>query len=311
VAREAASRGSSANDRFSALLDVAGAGDWRRGFEFTQRECVAEMLADTFGTRGQPVSMSTACASGASAIQYGTEAIRRGETGAVLCVGTDVTVNAESLVRFSLLSALSTRNDPPEEAARPFSRDRDGFVMGEGAAALVIESLESARARGADILGVVRGCGERADSFHRTRSRPDGSAIIRALANALEDADLEPAEIGYVNPHGTGTPENDKMEYLSLSAVFGEALAGVPVSSNKSMIGHTLSAAGTIEAVFSFLTMDRGTLPPNINYKTPDPEIALDVVANVAREQPVATVMSNSFGFGGQNVSLVLAREPQ
>jgi len=311
VAREAASRGSSANDRFSALLDVAGAGDWRRGFEFTQRECVAEMLADTFGTRGQPVSMSTACASGASAIQYGTEAIRRGETGAVLCVGTDVTVNAESLVRFSLLSALSTRNDPPEEAARPFSRDRDGFVMGEGAAALVIESLESARARGADILGVVRGCGERADSFHRTRSKPDGSAIIRALANALEDADLEPAAIGYVNPHGTGTPENDKMEYLSLSAVFGAALAGVPVSSNKSMIGHTLSAAGTIEAVFSFLTMDRGTLPPNINYKTPDPEIALDVVANVAREQPVATVMSNSFGFGGQNVSLVLAREPQ
>ena len=299
-----------ANDKFSSLLAQAGKGELTPNFEFAQPECVAEWLADRFGTRGQPISLSTACASGASAIQFGVEAIRRGESDAALCVGTDATVNPESLVRFSLLSALSTRNDPPEAAARPFSKDRDGFVMGEGAAALVIESLDSANARGANILGVVRGCGERADSFHRTRSNPDASAIIGALSNALADAGAEPDEIDYVNPHGTGTPENDKMEYLSLAAVLGDHLPNVPVSSNKSMIGHTLSAAGTIEAVFSLMTIASGTLPPTINYDTPDPDIPLDVVPNQKRDQAVTTVLSNSFGFGGQNVSLVLAAEP-
>ncbi len=298
------------NDKFSSLLAKAGKGELADRFEFAQPECVAEWLADKFGTLGQPVSLSTACASGASAIQFGVEAIRRDETDAALCVGTDATVNPESLVRFSLLSALTTRNDPPKAAARPFSKDRDGFVMGEGAAALVIESLQSAQARGARILGVVRGCGERADSFHRTRSNPDGSAIIGALSNALADAGVAPEQIDYVNPHGTGTPENDKMEYLSLAAVLGEHLPDVPVSSNKSMIGHTLSAAGTIEAVFSLMTIASGTLPPTINYDTPDPEIPLDVVPNKQRDQELATVLSNSFGFGGQNVSLVLAAEP-
>src|SRR5207248_10179393 len=172
-----------------------------------------------FGTKGSPISLSTACASGGTAIQLGVEAIRRGEADAALCVATDGSVNPEALVRFSLLSALSTHNDPPQAAARPFAKNRDGFVMAEGAAALVLESYAAATARGAKILGVLAGCGEMADSFHRTRSSPDGKAIIGCIRNAIADAGLTPDDIDYINPHGTGTPENDKMEYLGVSSV--------------------------------------------------------------------------------------------
>ncbi|MET0538831.1 MAG: beta-ketoacyl synthase N-terminal-like domain-containing protein, partial [Xanthobacteraceae bacterium] len=248
--------------------------------------------------------------SGASAIQLGLEAIRRGEADAALCVGTDGSVNPESLIRFSLLSALSTSNEPPEAAAKPFSKNRDGFVMAEGAAAVVLERYERARARGAKILGVVAGCGEMADAFHRTRSSPDGKAIIGCIRNALADARLSPEDIDYINPHGTGTPENDKMEYLGISAVFGERGKSIPVSSNKSMVGHTLSAAGTVESVFTLLTMQHQRVPPTINYNVPDPAIPLDVVPNVARDAKVRHALSNSFGFGGQNVSLVMSAEP-
>ncbi len=213
-------------------------------------------------------------------------------------------------MRFSLLAALSTHNDQPEKASKPFSKDRDGFVLAEGAAALVLESLDAARARGAAILGVVRGCGERADDFHRTRSKPDGSPAIAAVNAALADAGMAPGDVDYINAHGTSTPENDRMEFLSLSTVFGEALETTPISSNKSMIGHTLSAAGAIEAVFSLKTMLEGVIPPTINYEHPDPAIPLDVVPNVSRAAQVGTVLSNSFGFGGQNACLVMAREP-
>ena len=182
--------------------------------------------------------------------------------------------------------------------------------MAEGAAALVLESLEAARARGAEVLGLVLGCGERADSFHRTRSNPDGGAIIGAMRAAIADAGLEPAAVDYVNAHGTGTPENDKMETLGMLAVFGEASPPPPISANKSMIGHTLSAAGAIEAVFGLLTIRDGVLPPTINHETPDPAIPLDVVPNRAREARVRRVLSNSFGFGGQNVCLVLGAAP-
>jgi 3-oxoacyl-[acyl-carrier-protein] synthase II len=271
---------------------------------------VADHLADKFGTRGSPISLSTACASGTSAIQLGVEAIRRGEADAALCIGTDGSVNVESLVRFSLLSALSTQNDPPQGAAKPFSKNRDGFVMAEGAGALVLESLENAQARGARILGVLAGCGEMADSFHRTRSSPDGKPIIGCIQRALDDAGVAPEQIDYINPHGTGTPENDKMEALGVAAVFGERAAKIPMSSNKSMVGHTLSAAGAVEAVFTLLTMQNGRLPPTINYNVPDPAIPLDVVPNTARDADVKYAISNSFGFGGQNVSLVMAREP-
>lgn len=271
---------------------------------------ISERLADRFGTRGLPVTLSTACASGATAIQLGVEAIRQGRTTRALSVATDGSVSAEALIRFSLLSALSTNNDPPEKASRPFTKDRDGFVIAEGAATLVLESLEAAIARGARILGIISGCGEKADDFHRTRSSPSGAPAIAAIRAALDDAGIAADEIGYINAHGTSTPENDKMEYLALSTVLGERMPDVPVSSNKSMIGHTLTAAGAVEAVFSLLTISTGTLPPTINYDNPDPTIPLDVVPNVKRDAAVTNVLSNSFGFGGQNACLVMSAEP-
>jgi 3-oxoacyl-[acyl-carrier-protein] synthase II len=295
---------------YDALLRVSGGGkftQYHRRFLFGS---VSSYLAEKFGTKGSPISLSTACASGASAIQLGVEAIRRGEADAALCVATDGSVNPEALIRFSLLSALSTHNDPPHAAVRPFSKNRDGFVMAEGAGALVLESYEAATARGAKILGVLAGCGELADSFHRTRSSPDGKPIIGCVRNALSDAGIVPEQIDYINAHGTGTPENDKMEYLGISTVFGEHTGRIPVSSNKSMVGHTLSAAGAVEAVFSLLTLEHQRIPPTINYDVPDPAIPFDVVPNKARDARVTAVMSNSFGFGGQNASLILTREP-
>jgi len=295
---------------YDDLLRVSGGGKYTRYHRRFLFGSVADFLADKYGTKGSPISLSTACASGATAIQLGVEAIRRGETDAALCVGTDGSVNPEALVRFSLLSALSMRNDAPHTAVRPFSKNRDGFVMAEGAGALVLESYEAATARGAKILGVVAGCGELADSFHRTRSSPDGKPIIGCVRNALSDAGIGPEQIDYINAHGTGTPENDKMEYLGISTVFGEQTSRIPVSSNKSMVGHTLSAAGAVEAVFSLLTLEHQRIPPTINYDVPDPAIPFDVVPNKARDARVTAVMSNSFGFGGQNASLILTREP-
>jgi 3-oxoacyl-[acyl-carrier-protein] synthase II len=306
----AAETGANGDVSYDDLLRATKSGHFRAIHERCQFASVADNLADLFGTKGSPISLSTACASGASAIQLGIEAIRRGESEVALCIGTDGSINPESLVRFSLLSALSTANDPPQAAAKPFAKNRDGFVMAEGAAALVLESLEHAMARGARLLGVIEGCGEMADSFHRTRSSPDGRPIIGCIRNAIADAGLTPDDIDYVNPHGTGTPENDKMEGLAAAAVFGERAKLLPISSNKSMIGHTLSAAGAVEAVITLLTLDRQILPPTINYQVPDPALQLDVVANVARPAKVRHALSNSFGFGGQNVSLVLAREP-
>ena len=295
---------------YDEMLRVSGGGkftQYHRRFLFGS---VADHLADTFGTKGSPISLSTACASGATAIQLGVEAIRRGEADAALCVATDGSVNPEALIRFSLLSALSTQNDPPQTAVKPFAKNRDGFVMAEGAGALVLESYEAATARGAKILGIVAGCGELADSFHRTRSSPDGKPIIGCVRNALSDAGISAEQIDYINAHGTGTPENDKMEYLGISTVFGERAKQIPVSSNKSMVGHTLSAAGAVEAVFSLLTLEHQRIPPTINYDVPDPAIPFDVVPNQARDARVTAVMSNSFGFGGQNASLILTREP-
>jgi 3-oxoacyl-[acyl-carrier-protein] synthase II len=279
-------------------------------FDSVMFGAVADRLADKFGATGLPITLSTACASGATAIQLGVEAIRRGESERALSIGADGSATAEALIRFSLLSALSTNNEVPEKASKPFSKDRDGFVLAEGSAALVLESLESAIARGATVLGVLAGCGERADDFHRTRSKPDGSPAIAAVRAALADSGLGEDGIDYVNAHGTSTPENDKMEHLSLSTVFGERMRQIPISSNKSMIGHTLSAAGAIEAAFSLMTMLEGVIPPTINYDNPDPAIDLDVVPNVKRSAGVGTVLSNSFGFGGQNTCLVMAREP-
>jgi 3-oxoacyl-[acyl-carrier-protein] synthase II len=292
------------------VLRISGGGRFAQYHHRFMFGSVAGYLAETYGTKGSPISLSTACASGATAIQLGVEAIRRGEADAALCVATDGSVNLEALVRFSLLSALSTQNDTPQAASKPFSKNRDGFVMAEGAGALVLESYEAATARGAQILGVLAGCGELTDSFHRTRSSPDGKPIIGCVRNVLTDAGMTTEQIDYINAHGTATPENDKMEYLSISAVFGEHTSKIPVSSNKSMVGHTISAAGAVEAIFSLLTLEHQRIPPTINYEIPDPAILFDVVPNKARDARVTAVMSNSFGFGGQNASLVLTREP-
>ncbi len=295
---------------YADLIGAAG----KAGFEPLYRRflfsSVGESLADRFGTKGSPIATSTACASGGTAIQLAVESIRAGLSEAALVIGTDASVNPESLIRFSLLSALSTRNDPPEAASRPFSKDRDGFVMAEGAGALVLESLDHALARGARVLGVLAGCGEMADAFHRTRSSPDGKPVIACLNHALADAGIGIGDVDYINAHGTSTPENERMEWLAVSTVFGERAAQIPMSSNKSMIGHTLTAAGTIEAVFSLLTIRNGRIPPTINYNTPDPALPVDCVPNVARDAKVNCAISNSFGFGGQNVCLVMRAEP-
>ncbi len=297
-----------ADTRYSDLLRVAP----KFGSAHGAFNCViiGENLADNFGTEGSPISLNTACASGASAIQLGLEAIRRGECDAALALGADGSLTAESLIRFSLLSALSTQNDPPERASKPFSKNRDGFVLAEGAAAVVLEDFDHARARGARVVGILEGCGEKSDSFHRTRSSPDGKPIIACMRNALADAGVGPEDVDYINAHGTSTPENDKMEHIGVSTVFGERARAIPISSNKSMIGHTITAAGAVEAVFTLLTLEHQRIPPTINYNVADPAIPLDVVPNVARDARVNRAISNSFGFGGQNVCLVMAREP-
>ena len=309
--RQQMSQTLSGEANYDGLLRAAATGQFRPLHELFLFGSVADHIADRFGTKGSPISLSTACSSGATAIQMGVEAIRRGDTQSALCIGTDGSVHAEALIRFSLLSALSTQNDPPEGASKPFSKNRDGFVMGEGAGALVLEDYDHALARGATILGLIAGCGERGDGFHRTRSSPDGKPAILAMQDALADAGLEPGDVDYINAHGTSTPENDKMEAMSCAAVFGERMPTLPISSNKSMIGHTLTAAGAIEAVISLMTIANGVIPPTINHTMPDPAIAIDVVPNTAREAKVRTVLSNSFGFGGQNTCLVLTAAPE
>jgi 3-oxoacyl-[acyl-carrier-protein] synthase II len=306
----AAHTGSDHDPTYPDLVRVAREPQFAPVLDTLKYGIIGEHLAERFGTQGSPISLTTACASGGTAIQLGVEAIRRGECEAVLAVGADGSLTLESLVRFSLLSALSTQNDPPEQASKPFSKNRDGFVLAEGAAALVLEDYDHALARGAEILGIVEGCGEKSDSFHRTRSSPDGKPVIACMRIALADAGVGPQDIDYINAHGTSTPENDKMECLGVTTVFGDRIRSIPMSSNKSMIGHTLTAAGAVEAVFTALTLEHQRIPPTINYRVPDPAIPLDVVPNEARDAKIKRAISNSFGFGGQNISLVLTREP-
>jgi 3-oxoacyl-[acyl-carrier-protein] synthase II len=294
-----------ATTSYAQLLEIATEGAEEIHRSTINGGIAARMMAE-FGPQGSPITLSTACASGASAIQLGVEAIRRGSCDTALCIGTDGSIQPEALIRFSLLSALSMANDEPAKAAKPFSKNRDGFVMAEGAAALVLEDPDKAKARGAKILGYVLGCGEAADTFHRTRSNPNGAAIVRCMREALADAGLGIEDVDYINAHGTGTPENDKMEAFGIQQLFGDRAMKIPLSSNKSMIGHSLTAAGAVEAAFSILTMQHELLPPTINHQQPDPAIPLDVVPNAARPAKPRTVLSNSFGFGGQNVSLLL-----
>jgi 3-oxoacyl-[acyl-carrier-protein] synthase II len=306
----AAKVGTDSDPTYADLVRVAREPQFAPVLDTLKYGIIGEHLAERFGTEGSPISLTTACASGGTSIQLGLEAIRRGECQAVLAVGADGSVTAEALIRFSLLSALSTQNEHPDQASKPFSKNRDGFVLAEGAAALVLEDYDHALARGAKVLAIVEGCGEKSDSFHRTRSSPDGKPVIACMRNALADAGVGAEDIDYINAHGTSTPENDKMECLGVTTVFGERIRTIPMSSNKSMIGHTLTAAGAVEAVFTALTLEHQRIPPTINYRVPDPGIPLDVVPNEARDARIHRAISNSFGFGGQNISLVLTGEP-
>jgi 3-oxoacyl-[acyl-carrier-protein] synthase II len=270
---------------------------------------VLDFLQEQHHFSKMPYYVNTACASGAHAIQLAAEQIRMGHTKTAMAIGVDACVEAETVARFSLLSTLSTANENPAEASKPFSLNRDGFVLGEGAGALMLEDVEHAKARGANILAYLIGYGDVTDNFHRTRSNPSGEKIVACMQKALDDAFVSTTQVDYINAHGTSTPENDKMEGKSIQLLFGDHCQKLLVSSNKSMIGHTLSAAGAIEAVFSVLTLQHQIVPPTINYHQPDPDIPLNVVPNQAITSPVNIVLSNSFGFGGQNVSLVFAKE--
>jgi 3-oxoacyl-[acyl-carrier-protein] synthase II len=258
-----------------------------------------------FHLAGPSTCTVTACAASANAIGDAAEIIRRGVTDVMVAGGMEGAVTAFGMGGFSSMKALSARNDDPQRASRPFDKDRDGFLLGEGAGSLILESLEHATARGAKIYGEVSGYGMSADAFHITLPRPGGGGAARAMQGALDDAGVSTDSIDYINAHGTSTPANDVTETLAIKTVFGEGAYDIPVSSTKSMTGHMLGGAGAVEAVIALKALNEGVLPPTINYSTPDPECDLDYVPNEARESKVNSVLSNSFGFGGHNVSLL------
>ncbi|MDP9728459.1 beta-ketoacyl-ACP synthase II [Alicyclobacillus sp. TC] len=261
-----------------------------------------------FGAKGPNLAPVSACATGTHAVGDAYKIIARGAADAMICGGAEATICDLALAGFANMKALSTRNDSPEQASRPFDAHRDGFVMGEGAGVLVLESLESAKARGAKILAEVVGYGMSADAHHITAPDPVGFGASLAMQAALDDAGLRPEDVDYINAHGTSTDLNDKLETMAVKATFGEYAYKLSMSSIKSMTGHLLGAAGGVEAVASVMTILTGMIPPTMNYETPDPECDLDYVPNKAREQAVDTVMSNSFGFGGHNASIIIRR---
>jgi 3-oxoacyl-[acyl-carrier-protein] synthase II len=265
-------------------------------------------LAAVFGANGPNATCQTACAASAQAIGEASELIRRGDADVMLAGGTHSMVHPLGLTGFILLTAMSTRNDDPARASRPFDRDRDGFVLGEGGGVVVLEELEHARARGATIHGEVAGHCSTADAYRLTDSHHEGRGAIAAMRGALADAGVDPSDIGYINAHGTSTASNDSIETLAIKRVFGDAAYQVPISSTKSMTGHLVSAGGAVDAIACLLAIRDGVLPPTINLENPDPACDLDYVPNEARERKVDVVLSNSFGFGGQNTSLILRR---
>lgn len=265
----------------------------------------AAHIAIEHGLRGENETICTACTSGTQAIGAALRAIRSGRADLVLAGGSDAMINPMGLVGFGMLGVLSTRTDDPARASRPFDRDRDGFVMGEGSSMLVLESTGHARERGATVLARLEGYGACSDAYRVTDEREDGSGCVDAIERALRDARVLPAEVDYVNAHGTGTRMNDRTEVRAIRQVFGPHAARLPVSSTKSQVGHLVAAAGAMEAAACVLALLHQTIPPTINYETPDPECDLDVVPNAARAARLNVVFSNSFGFGGQNACLV------
>ncbi len=264
-------------------------------------------VAAMFDAQGPNANCLTACAASSQAVGEATEIIRRGDADAMLSGGTHSMIHPFGVTGFNLLTALSTRNDEPERASRPFDRDRDGFVLGEGASMVILEELEHARARGAQIYGELLGYGSTADAFRITDTHPEGRGAISCIQMALRDAELNPDAIDYINAHGTSTNVNDKVETLAIKQTLGDLAYKIPVSSTKSMMGHLIAAAGATELIVCLMVLRDGVLPPTINYETPDPNCDLDYVPNEARDKACSTVLSNSFGFGGQNISLIVS----
>lgn len=265
-------------------------------------------IAIKFGIRGPNMAIVTACASGSNAIGEAAEIIRRGTSDVVIAGGTEAAIVPLAVAGFIVMDAVSKRNEDPTRASRPFDLNRDGFVIGEGAAALVLESIEHARSRGATIIAEIAGYGTTNDAFHISAPAENGVGAASCMKLALEDSNISPDKIDYINAHGTSTKLNDANETAAIKTVFGEYAYEIPVSSTKSMTGHLLGAAGALEAAFCIMAMTDGILPPTINYETPDPECDLDYVQNNARPASLEYVMSNSFGFGGHNASLVLSK---
>jgi 3-oxoacyl-[acyl-carrier-protein] synthase II len=267
-------------------------------------------IAMKYGAKGPNITTTTACAASSHAIGEALEAIRRGACDAVIAGGSEATITPMGLGGFCAMKALSTRNEEPAAASRPFDKDRDGFVMGEGAAILLLEELETAKRRGAGIYAELVGYGASADAYHVTAPAPGGEGAVRCMQAALADARVTPDQVDYINAHGTSTPYNDLYETMAIKTVFKDHAARLMVSSTKSMTGHLLGAAGAIESVFSVLALRDGVIPPTINYTTPDPECDLDYVPNEARNRPIRYALSNSFGFGGTNSCLLFSRFP-
>jgi 3-oxoacyl-[acyl-carrier-protein] synthase II len=292
--------------------DMAGLARERVGDPFAllrrKPDMAAALVAARFGLRGANLSICSACAAGAQAVGEAYRLIREGRADAALAGGCESALNFIGFVGFQLLKAMAEKYKSPETASRPFDRRRCGFVMSEGAGALVLETLEGARARGATILGEILGYGDSADAYRITDTHPEAEGAILAMRGALADAGVPPDAVEYVNAHGTSTAVNDVTETRAIKAVLGERARTVPVSSNKSMLGHTIGAAGAIEAILALMGMRAGLVLPTINYEYPDPKCDLDYVPNVARPLAHRVTLSNSFGFGGQNACLCLGR---
>jgi 3-oxoacyl-[acyl-carrier-protein] synthase II len=268
----------------------------------------AGQVSIRFGAKGPNSATATACAAGAHAIGDSFKIIQRGDADIMICGGAESAITPMSVAGFSAMRALSTNNDDPLHASRPFERDRDGFVIGEGAGIMILEELEAAKKRGARIYAEIVGYGACADAFHLTMPDETGSGARRVMQRCLKDAGVRPDQVGYINAHGTSTPYNDKFETLAIKETFGEHAYKLAVSSTKSMTGHLLGAAGGIESVFSTLTLHHNVIAPTINYVNPDPDCDLDYVPNEPREARVEYVLSNSFGFGGTNAALLFKR---
>ncbi len=262
-------------------------------------------LASLFNAQGPNLNCLTACAASSQAIGEATEIIRQRDADVMLSGGAHSMIHPFGVTGFNLLTALSTRNEAPQAASRPFDRERDGFVLGEGAGMVILEELEHARRRGAPIYGEIAGYGSSADAYRITDIHPEGRGAVKCIEMALRDAGLNPDEIDYINAHGTSTVVNDKVETMAIKKSLGDYARKTPVSSTKSVMGHLIAAAGSVEAITCLMAMRDGVAPGTINYDTPDPECDLDYVPNASRDMPISRTLSNSFGFGGQNVSLI------